>query len=85
MVIFEADAAQKKMPVANWQEVANLLPAAVKFYPEFSKLLQYLQRENLPADFFELLPQEHQTVYKNLPFPLKYLLEKKLRFNLLSK
>ena len=66
MLISEADTAAGKMPVANWLETAALLPLVGKFYPDFSKLLQYMHRKKHPAASCNTLPGEQLELYKNL-------------------
>ena len=80
MLISEADTAAGKMPVANWLETAALLPLVGKFYPDFSKLLQYMHRKKHPAASCNTLPGEQLELYKNLPSFLKYFLDKKVHF-----
>ena len=80
MLISEADTAAGKMPVANWLETVALLPLVGKFYPDFSKLLQYMHRKKHPAASCNTLPGEQLELYKNLPSFLKYFLDKKVHF-----
>jgi hypothetical protein len=79
-MIYEADRAAETMPVKNWQTIAELMPGTRLISPHFEALLDYLQKNKLPANFIDHLPEAQKQCFNAMPRTLKYFLNKKVRF-----
>ena len=79
-MIYEADSAAEAMPVNSWQMIAELMPGTRRINPAFEALLDYLQKNKLPANFIDHLPEVQKSCFNSLPRTLKYFLNKKVRF-----
>lgn len=80
VMIYEADRAAETMPVKNWQTIAELMPGTRLISSPFETLLDYLQKNKLPANFIDHLPEAQKQCFNALPRTLKYFLNKKVRF-----
>lgn len=80
LMIYEADSAAEAMPVKDWPTIAGLMPGTRRLCPSFEALLDYLQKNKLPANFIDHLPKAQKRCFNALPRTLKYFLNKKVRF-----